>query len=44
MLVGAESFGIVVELGLNALQHILDIWSAVHSPNHTVSSSVNVST
>ena len=27
MLVGAESIGIVVELGLTALQHILVIWS-----------------
>ena len=40
-LVGAESIEIVVELGFNALQHILVIWSAVSSPNHTVSSSVN---
>ena len=43
MLVGAESIGIVVELGFTPLQHILVIWSAVSSPNHTVSS-VNVST
>ena len=28
MLVGAESIGIVVELGFTALQHILVIWSA----------------
>ena len=41
MLVGAESIGIVVELGF---QHILFICSGVSSPNHTVSSSVNVST
>ena len=38
MLVGAESIGIVVELGFTAHQHILVIWSAVSSPNHTVSS------
>ena len=44
MLVGAESIGIVVELGFTAFQHILFICSAVSSPNHTVSSSVNVST
>ena len=44
MLVGAEFIGIVVVLGITALQHILVIWSAVTSPNHTVSSSVNVST
>ena len=45
MLVGAESIKIVVELDLTALQHVLVIWSAVSSPNHTVSSSsVNVST
>ena len=44
MLVGAEFIGIVVVLGFTALQHILVIWSAVTSPNHTVSSSVNVST
>ena len=43
MLVGAESIGIVVELGFTAHQHILVIWSAVSSPNHSVSS-VNVST
>ena len=42
MLVGAESIGIVAELGFTALQHILVIWGAVSSPNHTVSSSVNV--
>ena len=42
MLVGAESIGIVAELGFTALQHILVICSAVSSPNHTVSSSVNV--
>ena len=41
---GAESIGIVVELGFTAHQHILVIWSAVSSPNHSVSSSVNVST
>ena len=29
MLVGAESIGIVVELGFNALQHILVMFSAV---------------
>ena len=44
MLVGAESIAIVVELGFTAFQHILVMWSAVSSPNHTVSSSVNVST
>ena len=44
MLIGAESIGIVVELGFTAFQHILFIYSAVSSPNHTVSSSVNVST
>ena len=44
MLVGAESIGIVLELGFTVLQHILVIWSEVSSPNHTVSSSVNVST
>ena len=44
MLVGAESIGIVVELEFIALQHILVIWNAISSPNHTVSSSVNVST
>ena len=44
MLVGAGSIEIVVELGFTALQTILVIWSAVSSPNHTVSSSVNVST
>ena len=44
MLVGAESIGIVVELGFTAHQHILAIWSAVSSPNHSVSSSVNAST
>ena len=44
MLVGAESIGIVVELGFTAHQHILVIWSAVSSPNHSVSSPVNVST
>ena len=38
MLVGAESIGIVVEVRFTALQHILVIWSAVSSPNHTVSS------
>ena len=32
MLVGAESIGIVVELGFNALQHILVLFSAVSSP------------
>ena len=39
MLVGAESelIGIVVGLGLTALQHILVIWSAVSSPNHCFS-------
>ena len=43
MLVGAdESIGIVVELEFTAFQHILFICSAVSSPNHTVSSSVNV--
>ena len=42
MLVGAESIGIVVELGFTAFQHILFIFSGVCSPNHTVSSSVNV--
>ena len=42
MLVGAESIRIVVELGYTAFQHILVIWSAVSSSNHTVSSSVNV--
>ena len=41
MLVGAESIGIV-ELGFTAFQHILLICSAVSSPNHTVSSFVNV--
>ena len=40
MLVGAESIGIVVELGLTAHQHILVIWSAVGSHNHSVSSSL----
>ena len=40
MLVGAES----IKLGFTAHQHILVIWSAVSSPNHSVSSSVNVST
>ena len=30
MLVGAESIGIVVELGFTALQHILAKWSAVY--------------
>ena len=44
MLVGAESIAIVVELGFTAFQHILVMWSAVSSPNHTFSSSVNVST
>ena len=44
MLVGAESIGIVVVLGFTAHQHILVIWSAVCSLNHSVSSSVNVST
>ena len=44
MLVGAESIGIVVELGFTAFQHILFICSGVSSPNHTDSSSVNVST
>ena len=44
MLVGAESIGIDVELRFTAHQHILVIWSAVSSPNHNVSSSVNVST
>ena len=44
MLVGAESIGIVVELGLTAHQHIYVILTAVSSPNHSVSSSVNVST
>ena len=44
MLVGAESIGIVVELGFTAHQHILVIWSVVSSPNLSVSSSVNVST
>ena len=44
MLVSAESIGIVVWLGFSAHQHILVIWSAVSSPNHSVSSSVNVST
>ena len=44
MLVGAEYIGIVVGLGFTALQHILVIWSADSSPNHTVSSSVNDST
>ena len=43
MLVGAESIGIVVELGFTALQHILFICSGASSPNHTVSSSVNKS-
>ena len=33
-LVGAESIGIVVELGFTAHQHILVIWSAVSS-NHS---------
>ena len=32
MLVGAESVGIVVELGFTILQHISVIWSAVSSP------------
>ena len=40
----AESIGIVVELRFTAHQHILVIWSAVSSPNQSVSSSVNVST
>ena len=31
MLVGAESIGIVVELGFNALQHILVLFSTVSS-------------
>ena len=44
MLVGAESIEIVVELGFTAHQHFLVIWSAVSSPNHNVSSPVNVST
>ena len=44
MLVGAESIGIVVDLGFTAHQHILVIWSAYSSPNHSVSSPVNVST
>ena len=44
MLVGAESIEIVVELVFTAFQHILFICSAVSSPYHTVSSSVNVST
>ena len=44
MLVGAESIGIVVKLEFTAHQHILVIWSAISSPNHNVSSSVNVST
>ena len=44
MLVGAESIGIVAELGFTAHQHVLVIWSAVSSPNHSVSSPVNVST
>ena len=44
MLVGAESIEIVIEMGFTAHQHILVIWSAVNSPNHSVSSSVNVST
>ena len=44
VLVGVESIGNVVELGFTALQHILVMWSAVSSPSHTVSSSVNVST
>ena len=43
MLVGAESIGIVAELEFTVLQHILVIWSAVSSPNHTVSSSVSLS-
>ena len=43
MLVGAESIGIVDELGFAAFQPILFICSAVSSPNNTVSS-VNVST
>ena len=43
MLVGAESIGIVDELGIAAFQPILFICSGVSSPNHTVSS-VNVST
>ena len=30
MLVGAESIGIVVELGFTAIQHILVKWSAVY--------------
>ena len=44
MLVGAESIGIIVELECTAFQHILFICSEVSSSNHTVSSSVNVST
>ena len=44
MLVGAESIGIVLELGFTAHQQILVIWSVGSSPNHTVSFSVNVST
>ena len=40
-----NDIGVVdVELELSALQYILAIWSAVSSPNHAVSSSVNVST
>ena len=39
MLVSAESVGIVVELGFNALQHILVMFSRLVLP-----SSVNVST
>ena len=35
MLVGAESIEIFVELGFTAHKHILVIWSAVSSPNHT---------
>ena len=46
MLVGAESIGIVVELGFTHLQHILVIWSIYVQLVllTTVSSSVNVST
>ena len=43
MLVGAESIGIVVELGFTAFRHILFICSAVSSPNHTVSSNISLS-
>ena len=44
MLVGAESIGIVVDLGFTAHQHMLIMFSAISSSNHSVSSPVNVST